>query len=121
MRQRRTSAATTFPLTTEAYSHPDSLVRRRSFRPHFFSGSSLCRSARPGARSDPATPENGGLEVAPELHTSGLLPEADDGTLDRAFCDTLTWKPIPMEPGDVLLFDSYVPHRSGPNRLYLLG
>jgi ectoine hydroxylase-related dioxygenase (phytanoyl-CoA dioxygenase family) len=65
---------------------------------------------------DPATPENGCLEVVDELHKSGLLPEEPDGTLDRAFCDALTWKPIPMSPGDALLFDSYVPHRSGPNR-----
>lgn len=65
---------------------------------------------------DPSTPENGCLEVVDELHTRGILPEAEDGTLDRAFGEALTWKPIPMQPGDVLLFDSYVPHRSGPNR-----
>lgn len=65
---------------------------------------------------DPSTPENGCLEVVDEHHERGLLPEEDDGTLSRAWCETVSWKPVVMQPGDVLLFDSYVPHRSGPNR-----
>jgi len=28
----------------------------------------------------------------------------------------LAWHPLPTEAGDVVLFDSYLPHRSGPNR-----
>lgn len=28
---------------------------------------------------------------------------------------TLPWSPIPTQPGDLLAFDSYLPHRSGPN------
>jgi hypothetical protein len=28
----------------------------------------------------------------------------------------LTWVPIPTQPGDAVLFTSFIPHRSGPNR-----
>ena len=28
----------------------------------------------------------------------------------------LQWTPCPLEPGDLLVFSSYAPHRSGPNR-----
>lgn len=65
---------------------------------------------------DPATKENGCLEVVDGFGNAGLLPQAPDGTLDPAWSARQTWKPIEMQPGDVLLFDSYVPHRSGPNR-----
>ena len=27
----------------------------------------------------------------------------------------LDWQPLSAEPGDLVIFDSYVPHRSGPN------
>ena len=65
---------------------------------------------------DPATRENGCLEVADGHHGTGLLPQANDGTLDRAWVDRQLWRPIEMQPGDLLFFDSYVPHRSGANR-----
>ncbi len=62
---------------------------------------------------DRATPENGCLEIAAGRHREGPLgerwsPLAEDGTLD--------YRSIPTEPGDVLFFDSFVPHRSSPNR-----
>lgn len=65
---------------------------------------------------DAATRENGCLEVVDGFHGAGLLPQASDGTLDRAWAGAQIWKPIEMDPGDVLVFDSYVPHRSGANR-----
>jgi ectoine hydroxylase-related dioxygenase (phytanoyl-CoA dioxygenase family) len=65
---------------------------------------------------DPATVQNGCLEVVDGYHGQGLLPQASDGTLDAAWSEAQVWKPIETEPGDILLFDSFVPHRSGPNR-----
>lgn len=65
---------------------------------------------------DPATRENGCLEVADGHHGEGLLPQAKDGTLDREWVDAQVWRAIEMRPGDLLFFDSYVPHRSGQNR-----
>lgn len=64
---------------------------------------------------DPATLDNGCLEVVDGYHGAGLLPQAIDGTLDEAWAKRQVWKPIETEPGDILLFDSLVPHRSGPN------
>lgn len=64
---------------------------------------------------DEATPANGCLEVS-DVDTSGtLLAQADDGSIDPATADELSWRPLAAEPGDLLLFDSYLPHRSGPN------
>lgn len=62
---------------------------------------------------DRATSDNGCLEIAAGRHREGLLgerwnPLAEDGGID--------YRSIPTEPGDVLFFDSFVPHRSGPNR-----
>jgi hypothetical protein len=65
---------------------------------------------------DHATRENGCLEVADGFHGAGLLPQEKDGTLSRAWADAQAWTPIETAPGDLLFFDSYVPHRSGPNR-----
>jgi 2-aminoethylphosphonate dioxygenase len=64
---------------------------------------------------DPSTRENGCLEVVDALHGSGLLPQASDGTLQADWVSRQLWKPIEMAPGDVLIFDSYLAHRSGPN------
>lgn len=66
---------------------------------------------------DPSTPENGCLEVVHDLHAEGeVLPQAHDGTIRRDVAEALEWRPLPARPGDLLFFDSYVPHRSGPNR-----
>jgi ectoine hydroxylase-related dioxygenase (phytanoyl-CoA dioxygenase family) len=65
---------------------------------------------------DPSTPANGCLEVVHDHNRSGTLPQEPDGTLSRAVVEQLEWRALPAEPGDLLLFDSYMPHRSGPNR-----
>lgn len=84
---------------------------------------------------DAATLENGCLEVAedylglqaPERALNatdyGTLPVfhfyqggARNGDILDAVQDRLDWRPIEMAAGDVLLFDSYLPHRSAPNR-----
>ncbi len=64
---------------------------------------------------DPSTTSNGCLDVVDGMHNQGLLGQATDGTIDASIIEALAWRPIEMEPGDVLFFDSYVPHRSGPN------
>jgi 2-aminoethylphosphonate dioxygenase len=65
---------------------------------------------------DATTRENGCLEVVEGFHGAGELPTAPDGTLDPAWAARQTWTPIETAPGDLLFFDSYVPHRSGENR-----
>ncbi len=65
---------------------------------------------------DATTPANGCLEVAPHPGAHTTLPLAADLTIDPEAARTLAWTPIATEPGDVLLFDSYLPHRSAANR-----
>lgn len=66
--------------------------------------------------ADATTPENGCLEIVDGFDRSETLAQEDDGTLRADVVDSLAWHALPTEPGDVVLFDSYVPHRSGPNR-----
>ncbi len=64
---------------------------------------------------DEATAENGCLELAAGHHARGLIgrewaPLTEDDMRGMEFAA------YPAKPGDVAFFDSYVPHRSGPNR-----
>ena len=61
---------------------------------------------------DEATPANGCLELAGGLHQQGLLgghwkPLEEDSDIGYVLC--------PTRVGDVVFFDSFVPHRSGRN------
>ena len=63
---------------------------------------------------DAMTPENGCLEVLPGTHKDGLLgqmwaPLTDAQTSHKPYTK------VPCAAGDVLFFDSYLPHRSAPN------
>jgi hypothetical protein len=60
---------------------------------------------------DPSTPENGCLELAPGNHKSGLLGESWKPLPE----DSLDYVPCLTAPGDAVFFDSFTPHRSGPN------
>lgn len=63
---------------------------------------------------DPATLENGCLEVAAGWHDKGLI--GDEWTpLAGTALDQIEFTPYPTAPGDAMFFDSYAPHRSGPN------
>jgi ectoine hydroxylase-related dioxygenase (phytanoyl-CoA dioxygenase family) len=63
---------------------------------------------------DATTAENGCLELCAGQHTRGMLggewtPLTDDDM------KRLNARPVPTRPGDVVFFDSYTPHASGPN------
>ena len=60
---------------------------------------------------DPATLENGCLEMVPGRHREGLIGE-EWNPLDET---GLALQPVPTEPGDVIFFDSFAPHASKPN------
>jgi 2-aminoethylphosphonate dioxygenase len=64
---------------------------------------------------DPATLENGCLEMSPGNHLRGILPQESNGTLSRKVEAELSWIPIYLELGDIVFFDSLIPHRSGVN------
>ena len=63
---------------------------------------------------DPATPASGCLYVAPG-HAAGRLPTDERGRIESATADDLAWQPVPLQPGDLLFFDSYTPHYSDTN------
>lgn len=63
---------------------------------------------------DPATEASGCLDVAPG-YDRGLLPTEGAGRIDAAAAAALDWRPVEVQPGDLLWFDSYTPHRSGTN------
>lgn len=65
---------------------------------------------------DPSSRENGCLEIVRGQHKRGILLQEADGTLRRDVVASLLWEPIVTRPGDVLFFDSYLPHASGSNR-----
>ncbi len=61
---------------------------------------------------DESTVENGCLEIAAGRHKEGLIGE-EWRPLDP---EGLTFELVPTMPGDVIFFDSFVPHASAPNR-----
>lgn len=63
---------------------------------------------------DPATSASGCLSVVSGAH-EGLVPTEDGGRILPSVADGLDWEVAEVEPGDVLWFDSYTPHRSGTN------
>jgi ectoine hydroxylase-related dioxygenase (phytanoyl-CoA dioxygenase family) len=64
---------------------------------------------------DPSTEENGCLELAPGHHTRGLIGEKWK-PLHGGQLDGVVFIKCPTRPGDVVLFDCFVPHQSAPNR-----
>ena len=65
---------------------------------------------------DTTNEENGCLEIAQGARLQELLEMNPDLTLHQDVIDSMAWAPIQTEPGDLVLFDSYLPHRSGPNQ-----
>jgi ectoine hydroxylase-related dioxygenase (phytanoyl-CoA dioxygenase family) len=60
---------------------------------------------------DAATVENGCLEIAAGRHREGLIGQQWVPLEEQG----LSLEVIPTAPGDVIFFDSYVPHASKPN------
>ena len=63
---------------------------------------------------DPATEASGCLWVAPG-YEHGQLPTDDRGRIEPSAAASLNWRSVPVEPGDLLFFDSYTPHYSETN------
>jgi hypothetical protein len=67
--------------------------------------------------ADNTTPENGCLEFVKGKHQEGLFSHhiEDKGQLDEETEKSLDWQFVPTTTRDILIFDSFAPHRSGPN------
>jgi ectoine hydroxylase-related dioxygenase (phytanoyl-CoA dioxygenase family) len=63
---------------------------------------------------DPSTKENGALEFVRQSHKSGLLSTVGS-VIPESLVDRMTWELIETNPGDIIIFDSYTPHRSQKN------
>ncbi len=64
---------------------------------------------------DRATVANGCLEVATDFRGSHELIGMEWEPLNAQQLAGLHWAHIQAEPGDVVFFDSFIPHRSAPN------
>ncbi len=65
---------------------------------------------------DVATAENGCLDFAPGRHREGFIALDEKGCISPKVSESMDWVAAPTEPGDILLFGSYIPHKSSPNR-----
>ena len=65
---------------------------------------------------DAFTADNGCLEMARAAAQTEFLPQNPDGTLRADQVERFAWDPVLAVPGDLIVFDSFVPHRSGPNQ-----
>jgi ectoine hydroxylase-related dioxygenase (phytanoyl-CoA dioxygenase family) len=65
---------------------------------------------------DPTTVENGCLDVVNGFGRQETLPQETDLTIRKDIIESMKWEPLTTMPGDVVFFDSYLPHGSGPNR-----
>lgn len=59
--------------------------------------------------------DNGCLWCAEPRPRGDVLPQSPGGTIDETVEASLSWRPLEVDAGDVVLFDSYLPHRSPPN------
>jgi ectoine hydroxylase-related dioxygenase (phytanoyl-CoA dioxygenase family) len=64
---------------------------------------------------DPSNLKNGGLEVVRGSHKT-KIPVGEDNCLEPAWVKKQEWMPVELEAGGVLVFGSYLAHRSGPNK-----
>ena len=64
---------------------------------------------------DGAHLDNGGFHVASNMPATEILPQADDGMVHEDLVEKIDWQIVPADVGDVVLFDSYLPHMSPTN------
>lgn len=66
---------------------------------------------------DDCTIQNGCLQVVTGgANQPTILAQEKDGSISQNICQNFSWMPIECKRGDVILFDSYLPHYSEPNR-----
>lgn len=65
---------------------------------------------------DAQTTENGCLEFSTPRPVNDLLSQRAGGAIASEVEAAMAWVPLELDAGDVVFFDSYLPHRSAPNR-----
>ncbi|KAL5358249.1 hypothetical protein BJX96DRAFT_173270 [Aspergillus floccosus] len=66
------------------------------------------------AAVDDMTPENGGLDVVDGSHRTEIKL-GEDRCIEPSWVESQIWMPCVLHPGDILVFGSYLAHRSGAN------
>jgi len=64
---------------------------------------------------DASNMSNGGLEVVEGSHVMDVPIDPSDNCISPAWVKMQTWVPVTLEPGEILIFGSYLAHRSGAN------
>nr|D0E8I4.1 RecName: Full=2-aminoethylphosphonate dioxygenase; AltName: Full=2-oxoglutarate dioxygensase; AltName: Full=Alpha-ketoglutarate/Fe(II)-dependent dioxygenase PhnY [uncultured bacterium HF130_AEPn_1]ACU83549.1 2-oxoglutarate dependent dioxygenase PhnY [uncultured bacterium HF130_AEPn_1] len=64
---------------------------------------------------DASNEENGCLRMAHGFSEEKTLEQEPDGTVCKKLAAKLDWRPLETGPGDLVLFNSYVPHYSEAN------
>ena len=64
---------------------------------------------------DPATQQNGCLEMVVGQHQRGFIGPDEKGLIPAEEAAQMQWESVELALGDVLLFHSFTPHRSGVN------
>jgi len=65
---------------------------------------------------DAATAESGCLYFAQGRHQEGFIALDENGCIAPEAASQMEWTAVPTVPGDILLFGSYIPHKSEANR-----
>jgi ectoine hydroxylase-related dioxygenase (phytanoyl-CoA dioxygenase family) len=64
---------------------------------------------------DAATIENGCLQVSSGRFVKNEIPLTEQGIIESEAEDNMTFQYVTCVPGDIVLFDGYLPHRSHTN------
>lgn len=65
---------------------------------------------------DSNTRASGGLEIVGRCHRERVIyPQNADGSIRTDLEAKMNWQPLDVEPGDIVFFDSFTPHRSDVN------
>ena len=65
---------------------------------------------------DASNMSNGGLEVLAGSHGMDVPIDASDNCITPAWVAAQAWTPVELQAGELLVFGSYLAHRSGANR-----
>ncbi|OBT59494.1 hypothetical protein VE04_00550 [Pseudogymnoascus sp. 24MN13] len=65
---------------------------------------------------DESNMSNGGLEVVEGSHLMDVPIAKADNCIEPSWADDHTWLPVELEAGQILIFGSYLAHRSGANK-----
>ncbi|KAG5794884.1 hypothetical protein H9Q69_006055 [Fusarium xylarioides] len=65
---------------------------------------------------DPSNIRNGGLEVVEGSHEMNVPINKATNCIESTWVDSQIWTPVELEAGELLIFTSYLAHRSGANK-----